>query len=90
MHDDLNIYGFSSRLIAGFSKPVAFLKFSVLREILMLLESTLFEFLLSCHFSKIRKIPEWKDLTILVIVKFFLMESLFYFEILIARNAWVL
>ena len=61
MHDDLSIYGFSLRLTAGFSKPVAFLKFSVLREILMLLESTLFEFLLSWYFSKILKILEWKD-----------------------------
>ena len=61
MHDDLSIYSFSLRLTAGFSKPVAFLKFSVLREILMLLESILFEFLLSWYFSKIRKIPEWQD-----------------------------
>ena len=61
MHDDLSIYSFSLRLIAGFSKPVAFLKFSVLREILMLLEFTLFEFLLSWYFSKILNIPEWKD-----------------------------
>ena len=42
-------------------KPVDFLKLSVLREILMLVEFTLFEFLLSCYFSKIRKILEWKD-----------------------------
>ena len=61
MHHDLSIYSFSLRLTAGFSKPVAFLKFSVLREILMLLESILFEFLLSWYFSKILKIPEWKD-----------------------------
>ena len=61
MRDDLSIYSFSLRLAAGFSKPVAFLKFSVLREILMLLEFTLFEFLLSWYFSKILKFPEWKD-----------------------------
>ena len=50
MYDDLSIYGFSLRLAAGFSKPVAFLIFSVLREILILLEFTLFEFLLSLVF----------------------------------------
>ena len=61
MHDDLSIDSFNLRLTEGFSKPVAFLKFSVLREILMLLEFTLFEFLLSWYFSKILKIPEWKD-----------------------------
>ena len=61
MHDDLSIYSFSLNLTAGFSKPVSFLKFSVFREILMLLEFTLFEFLLSWYVSKILKIPEWKD-----------------------------
>ena len=61
MHDDHTIYSFSLKLIAEFSKPVVFLKFSVLCEILILLESTLFEFLLSWCFSKILKIPEWKD-----------------------------
>ena len=44
MHDDLSIYSFRLRRTAEFSKPVSFLKFSVLREILMLLEFTLFEF----------------------------------------------
>ena len=60
-HDDLDIYSFSLELTAGSSKLVYFLKFSVLYEILMLVEFTLFEFLLSCYFSKIRKIPKWKD-----------------------------
>ena len=60
--DDLSIYSFRLRLIAGFSKPVSFLKFSVLREILMLLEFTLFEFLLSWYFCKILKIPELESL----------------------------
>ena len=62
MHDDLSIYSFRLRLTAGFSKPVSFLKFSVLREILMLLEFTLFEFLLSWRFSKILKIQELESL----------------------------
>ena len=61
MHDDLSIYSFSLRLTAEFSKAVAFVKSSVLHEILILLEFTLFEFLLSWYFSKILKIPEWKD-----------------------------
>ena len=61
MHDDLSIYTMSFELTAGPSKPAAFLKFSVLGKILTLLEFTLFEFLLSCNFSKILKIPEWKD-----------------------------
>ena len=62
MHDDLSIYSFRLRLTSGFSKPVSFLKFSVLREILMLLEFTLFEFLLNWYFSKILKIPELESL----------------------------
>ena len=62
MHDDLSIYSFSLELTAESSKPVSFLKFSVFRKILMLVEFTLFEFLLSCYFAKIRKIPEWKTL----------------------------
>ena len=62
MHDDLSIYSFSLGLTEGSSKLVAFLKFSVLLEILTLVEFTLFEFLLSSYFSKSRKIPEWKDL----------------------------
>ena len=49
----------------------------------MLIEFTLFEFLLSNG-----KISD--RMTILIIVKFFFMESLVYFEILTARNAWVL
>ena len=61
MHDDLNIYSFSLGLTAGLSKPGAFLKFSVLCETVVLVELALFEFLLSCYFSKIRKISEWKD-----------------------------
>ena len=61
MHDDLRIYSFRLRLTAGFFKPVSFLKFSVLHEILMLVEFMLFEFLLSWYFSKVRKIPAWKD-----------------------------
>ena len=61
MHDDFSIYSFKLRLTARFSKPVAFLKFSVLLKILMLLEFTLFEFLLSWYFPKILKIQEWKD-----------------------------
>ena len=62
MHDNLSIYSFGLELTARSSKLVTFLKFSVLREIMMLVEFTLFEFLLNCYFSKIRKIPEWKDL----------------------------
>ena len=61
MHDDLSIYSFSLGLTVGSSMAVGFLKFSVLHEILMLVEFTLFEFLLSYYPSKIRKVPEWKD-----------------------------
>ena len=66
MHDDLSIYSLRLKLTAGFSKPVSFLKFSVLREILMLLEFTLFEFLLSWYFSKILKIPQLESVTMLI------------------------
>ena len=62
MHDDLSVYSFSLGPTTRSLKPVDLLKFSVLHEILMLVEFTLFEFLLSCYFSKSRKIPEWKDL----------------------------
>ena len=93
MHDDLSIYGFSLGLIAGSSKSVNFLKFSVLREALVLVEFILLEFLLSCYFSKFVRFQNGKtskSVTILIIVKFFSMESLVYFEILTAWNAWVL
>ena len=61
MHDNLSVYSFSLGFTAGSSKSVAFLKFSVLREVPMLVEFMLYEFLLSCYFSKVCKIPEWKD-----------------------------
>ena len=56
----------------------------------MLLEFTLFAFLLSWYFSKIQNGKPSESVTILIIVKFFLRESLVYFEILTAQNAWVL
>ena len=52
IHDDLNINSFSLGRTAGSSKPVVFLKFSVLHEILVFVEFTLFELLLFPKFVR--------------------------------------